>query len=68
MQQAVIHAGEDEDWLGECLSLPGRMSRGRAKEEAIENIREAVEGYILALTEDKLPVPEERFGTLVVAV
>jgi hypothetical protein len=32
------------------------------------NIREAIEGYILALQDDKLAVPEEHFDALVVAV
>jgi predicted RNase H-like HicB family nuclease len=68
MRQVVIYSGEDGFWVGECPSLPGCISQGRTREEAIKNIREAIDGYILALTEDKLPVPEERFDTLLVAV
>jgi predicted RNase H-like HicB family nuclease len=34
----------------------------------VSNIREAIEGYIAALEEDGLPVPEERFETIVMAV
>lgn len=68
MRQVVIYAGEDGYWVGECPSLPGCVSQGRTREEAIKNIREAIDGYILALTDDKLPVPEERFDTLLVAV
>jgi predicted RNase H-like HicB family nuclease len=40
----------------------------KTREEAIRNIREAIEGYIAALEEDGLPVPEERFALLTVAV
>jgi predicted RNase H-like HicB family nuclease len=68
MRQAVIYAGEDGYWMAECLSLPGCISQGRTREEAVKNIREAIDAYILALKEDKLPVPEERFDTLLVAV
>jgi predicted RNase H-like HicB family nuclease len=68
MRQAVIYSGEDGYWVAKCPSLPGCISQGRTKEEAIQNIREAIEGYILALKEDNLPVPEERFETLLVAV
>ena len=32
------------------------------------NIREAIEGYVLALEQDGLPVPVENFDTLLVAV
>jgi len=40
----------------------------RAGRPAITNIREAIEGYILALQEDGLPVPEEHFHALLLAV
>ncbi len=49
-------------------TLPGCISQGESKEDAVTNIREAIEGYILALKEDGLSVPEERFDTLVLAV
>jgi predicted RNase H-like HicB family nuclease len=68
MRQVVIMPGEDGHWVVECPSLPGCISQGKTKEEAIENIREAIRGYIAALQEDRLPIPEERFETLVVAV
>lgn len=68
MRQVVIAPGEDGYWVAECPSLPGCVSQGRTREEAIANIKEAIEGYIAALQEDKLPVPEEHFGTLLVAV
>ena len=59
MRQVVIYPGEDGYWVAECPSLPGCVSQGKTREETIANIREAIEGYILALQEDKLPVPEE---------
>jgi len=68
MRQAVIYPGEDSYWVAEVPSLPGCISQGRTKEEAIINIKEAICGYIAALEEDGLPVPEERFETLLVAV
>jgi predicted RNase H-like HicB family nuclease len=68
MRQVIVYPGEDGFWVAECPSLPGCVSQGESRELAIINIREAIDGYILALEEDKLPVPEERFETLVVAV
>jgi predicted RNase H-like HicB family nuclease len=68
MRQVVIYRGEDEYWVAECTSLPGCISQGKTKEEAIGNIKEAIEGYVAALKEDNLPVPEDRFDTLLVAV
>jgi predicted RNase H-like HicB family nuclease len=68
MRQAIIYPGEDDYWVAECPSLPGCISQGETKEQAIQNIREAVDAYIAALEEDGLPVPEERFELLTVVV
>ncbi|MHB8067798.1 MAG: type II toxin-antitoxin system HicB family antitoxin [Desulfobaccales bacterium] len=68
MRQVLIYPGEDGYWVAECPSLAGCVSQGKTKEEAIFNIREAISGYIKALEEDGLPVPEERFDSLLVAV
>ena len=68
MRQVVIHPGEDGFWVAECPSLPGCISQGETRELAVTNIREAIEGYILTLKEDGLPVPDENFDTMVVAV
>lgn len=68
MRQVVIYPGEDGYWVVECPSLPGCISQGKTKEEAAQNIKEAIQGYITALQEDGLPVPEEHFEVFVVAV
>lgn len=52
----------------ECPSLPGCVSQGKTKEEALGNIREAITAYTEALEKDRLPVPPENFETLLVAV
>ena len=68
LRQVVIYPGEDGYWVAECPSLPGCISQGKSREEAVQNIREAILGYVAALEEDGLPVPQERFDTLLVAV
>ena len=68
MRQVIVYPGEDKFWVAECPSLPGCVSQGMTREEAIANIREAITGYIAALQEDKLPVPEEHFDALLLAV
>jgi predicted RNase H-like HicB family nuclease len=68
MRQVIVYPGEDEYWVAECPSLPGCVSQGKTREEAIANIREAIEGYIIVLQEDRRPIPPERFEALLVAV
>jgi predicted RNase H-like HicB family nuclease len=68
MRQVVLHKGEDGFWVAECPSLPGCITQGRSKEEALLNAREAIQVYIDSLAEDNLPIPKEDFDTFVVAV
>jgi predicted RNase H-like HicB family nuclease len=68
MRQVLVYLGEDGYWVAECPSLPGCVSQGKTREEALVNIKEAIEGYLIVLEEDHLPVPEERFDALLVAV
>ena len=58
MRQVIIYPGEDGYWVAECPSLAGCVSQGATRREAIVNIREAIEAYVLVLQEDGLPVPE----------
>jgi predicted RNase H-like HicB family nuclease len=68
MRQVIIYRGEDGLWVAEVPSLPGCISQGESRPEAIANIKEAIEGYIAALEEDGLAVPDESFDAMVVAV
>lgn len=68
MRQAIIYPGEDDGWVAECPSLPGCISQGKTRDEAIANLREAIEGYMAALRADKLPIPPGNFAALLVAV
>lgn len=68
MRQVIIYPGEDGYWVVECPSLPGCVSQGITKEEAVTNIKEAIRGYVAALEEDNLPVPAERFDAMLLAV
>lgn len=60
MRQVIIYPGEDGYWVAECPSLPGCVSQGRNRGEALENIREAIALYIEVLQERGLPVSEDR--------
>jgi predicted RNase H-like HicB family nuclease len=68
MRQVILYPGENGFWVAECPSLPGCISQGDTKESAIKNIREAIEGYVLALQDDGLAVPPERFDAVLLAL
>ena len=54
----VLEAPEDGWITVECPALPGCVSQGRSRDEALANIREAMEGYIETLVAHGDPVPE----------
>ena len=68
MREVVIYPGEDGYSVVECPSLPGCVSQGKSKPEAIANIREAIEGWIETAQAHGQAVPEETFDVQVIAV
>ncbi len=68
LRQVVLYPGEDGYWIAECPSLPGCISQSRTKAGAVANIREAINAHVAALVDDNLPVPEERFEAVLIAV
>ena len=59
MRNVLLYTDEDGNWIAEVPSLPGCVSDGRTRDEAIERVKEAIEVYVEALVEDGLPVPED---------
>lgn len=68
MTQALVYPGESGLWVAEVPSLPGCASQGSTREEAIQNIREAIGLHLEALTEHQRPIPPETFDAMLVAV
>ena len=67
-RQVILYKDEDGYWIAECPSLKGCNSQGKTKEEALSNIKEAIVGYVAALKEDGISVPEDDFETFLVVV
>jgi predicted RNase H-like HicB family nuclease len=54
--QVTIEKAEDGWLVAECPSLPGCVSQGKTEEEAISNIKEAIEAWLWA---ENIKVSEE---------
>jgi predicted RNase H-like HicB family nuclease len=65
MRQVILYPGETGYWVAECPSLPGCVSQGKDKEDAVQNIREAIEGYVLASQKDGIKVPADMANYLI---
>jgi len=66
MRQVITYPGEDGYYVVECPSLPGCVSQGKTKAEAIANIREAIDLYIETLIENGKPIPEDSLEVVTV--
>jgi antitoxin HicB len=53
----IIQQDEDGIFVSECPNLPGCISQGKTREEAIENIQDAIKGYVESLKKHNEPVP-----------
>ena len=45
----TVHQDEDGIFIVECPSLPGCISQGKTRKEALENIKDAMQGYLDSL-------------------
>lgn len=65
----LIEQDEDGIFVVECPSLPGCISQGKTRKEALENIQEAIKGYLESLKKHNEPIPppieEEIVGVLI---
>jgi predicted RNase H-like HicB family nuclease len=46
-------------WVAECLAIPGCVSQGKRKPEALKNVREAIELCLEVRAERSLPLTIE---------
>ena len=44
--QIVVYQDEDGAWIAECPAVPGCVSQGASRGEAVENVRDAVAGCL----------------------
>lgn len=55
--RVLIEQDEDGMFVVECPSLPGCISQGRTRNESIENIQDAIKGYLESLRKHNEPIP-----------
>lgn len=55
--RVLIEQDEDGVYVAEVPALPGCISQGKTRSEAIENVKEAISGYLESLTAHDEPVP-----------
>ena len=48
----TTYSGEDGYIVAECLEIPGCLSQGKTREEALQNIQDAIRECLSVMLED----------------
>jgi antitoxin HicB len=60
MRQVILRADhEDGGWIADVPSLPGCLSQGETKAEALANVRDAITAWISAALTTSREVPRD---------
>ena len=65
-RKVLLYPGEDGYFVVEVPSLPGCISQGKTREEALANIEEAIAIYIEVLEERGDSVPEDKVEVVLI--
>lgn len=63
----TLTRGEDGYIVVECPVLPGCVSQGKTEAEALENVKEAIQGILEVRRKHGLPIPQETLVEVEVA-
>ncbi|HEB72255.1 MAG TPA: type II toxin-antitoxin system HicB family antitoxin [Nitrospirae bacterium] len=55
--RVLIEQDEDGVFVAECPTLPGCISQGETRVKALENIKDAIAGYLESLKKRNEPIP-----------
>ncbi|MDZ4782506.1 MAG: type II toxin-antitoxin system HicB family antitoxin [Planctomycetia bacterium] len=55
--RVLIEQDEDGVFVANCPTLPGCVSQGATRAEAVTNIKDAIAGYVASLEKHGEPIP-----------
>jgi predicted RNase H-like HicB family nuclease len=55
--RTFIEQDEDGIFVATCPTLPGCISQGNTRQEALLNLKDAIEGYLYSLQKHNEPIP-----------
>ncbi len=58
--KVIIEPAEEGGFTAFCPALKGCWSQGETEQEALNNIKDAIEGYIISLKKHGQPIPKDR--------
>jgi predicted RNase H-like HicB family nuclease len=55
--RVLVEEDEDGVYVAEVPSLPGCISQGQTRDQALANVKEAIAGYLESLQSHNEPIP-----------
>lgn len=68
MRYAILYRDEDANWIVEVPSLRGCHSAGQTRDEALENIQDAIKLYLEDIDEARKELYQEYIDPELVAI
>lgn len=63
--RVIITQDEDGIYIAECPALPGCISQGETRKQALENINDAIKGYLESLKMHNEPIPPSIYEEII---
>ena len=63
--RVVVEEDGDGVFIAECPTLPGCISQGKTRKEALANIKDAIKGYLESLKKHNEPIPPSVYEEMV---
>jgi antitoxin HicB len=60
-----IEKDEDNAYVATVPSLPGCVSEGKTRKDALKNIKDAIKGYLYSLKKHNEPIPPSIYEEVV---
>jgi predicted RNase H-like HicB family nuclease len=57
--KVALHQDKDGIWIAECLNMPGCVSEGETREEAVQMLQDAMRGWLAVMREDYPELSEQ---------
>lgn len=63
----LFWSDEDECWLADVPDLPGCITHGETRADALANAADAIEGWLAVAHDRGFPIPEPRYRPAIYA-
>ena len=63
--RVLVEQDEDGVFVATCPTLPGCVSEGKTREDALGNVQDAIAGYLASLTKHGEAIPPTILGALI---